>query len=141
MAVYATQQDMVDRYGEAELRDFSDRTGLGQIDATVVAQALASAEAQIDGYVGTRYDLPLPEVPPLLVDLACKIARFRLQKDGAIGRAREDYEDARATLKDLSTGKVDLPTAAGEAPPAADGGGVRVEGPERIFSRETLKDF
>ena len=141
MAVYATQQDMVDRYGEAELRDFSDRTGLGQIDAAVVAQALASAEAQINGYVGTRYDLPLPEVPPLLVDLACSIARFRLQKDRSSDRVRQDYEDAVGSLKDLSTGKVDLPISTGEAPPAADGGGVQVEGPDRVFSRETLRDF
>ena len=141
MAVYATQQDMVDRYGEAELLDFSDRVGAGRIDAAVVAQALASADAQIDAYVGTRYDLPLPEVPPLLVDLACTIARFRLQKDRASERVKADYDTALKTLEHLASGKATLPISTGEAPPAADGGGVQVEGPERIFSRETLKGF
>lgn len=138
---YATQQDLIDLYGERELIDWSDRDGSGVIDAAVVRRALESADAQIDSYIARRYELPLTETPRLLVDLAAKIARYELAKDGGHERVALGYADARKTLEALASGKAELPLASGESAPGAEPGDVRVEGPERIFSRDTLRSF
>lgn len=138
---YATQQDLIDLYGERELIDWSDRDGAGVIDAAVVQRALESADALIDSYIARRYELPLTETPRLLVELAAKIARYELAKDGAHERVVQGNADARKTLFALSSGAAELPLASGESAPGAEPGDVRVEGPERIFSRETLKGF
>ena len=48
---YAVQQDMIDRFGEAELLEVADRDGDLVIDAAVMADALSDADETINGYV------------------------------------------------------------------------------------------
>ena len=73
---YATQNDLIDRVGERLLVDLTDREDArtNSIDADAVAQALAHADAEIDGYLVDRYVLPLTEVPPTVIDIACILA-------------------------------------------------------------------
>ena len=68
---YASQQDLIDRFGETELKQLTDRDLDDAIDAVVVEQALADADKTIDAYIGRRYDLPLASTPALLIGLAC----------------------------------------------------------------------
>lgn len=113
---YATQQDLVDRYGLDEIVQLTDRTGTGQVDATVVARALADADAIIDAYVGLVTTLPLSSVPPRLSQAACVIARYSLWQDGHPDRVRLDYEDAIAWLRDIAAGRASLGLAPSVAP-------------------------
>ncbi|KQQ85847.1 hypothetical protein ASF65_04740 [Aureimonas sp. Leaf324] len=89
---YASLQDLIDRFGDRELIQLTDRTNrpASVIDQTVVGRALADADALIDGYVGKVHALPLAAVPPALVKTAADIARFYLhskpEKDGAVCR-------------------------------------------------------
>lgn len=110
---YATRAHMIAAYGEDELIELTDRAETGGIDDAVLSPALVAADAEIDGYVGRVVALPLTEVPQLLRQLALVIARYRLSTDQPDGRVRLDYEDAMATLKDISKGVVvlDLPSA------------------------------
>lgn len=110
---YATRAHMIAAYGEDELIELTDRAETGGIDDAVLSPALVAADAEIDGYVGRVVALPLTEVPQLLRQLALVIARYRLSTDQPDGRVRLDYEDALATLKDISRGVVvlDLPSA------------------------------
>ena len=108
---YASIDDLINRYGEDELVQLTDRAGAGVIDAAVAQRALADAEAEIDGYLAARYRLPLPTVPPLLVRIACDIAVYRLlslRRMGDIEDARSRYEDARRLLEALAKGLVAL---------------------------------
>jgi phage gp36-like protein len=109
---YATRDHMISAYGEDELIELTDRAETGGIDDAVLSPALVAADAEIDGYVGRVVALPLAEVPQLLRQLALVIARYRLSTDQPDGRVRLDYEDALATLKDISRGVVvlDLPS-------------------------------
>ena len=87
---YATQADLVTRFGEEDLIRLTDRADppLDAIDSAVVAAALADAEAVIDGYVATRYTLPLATTPLLLRQIECDLAWFILQR----GNPTEDAQ-------------------------------------------------
>jgi phage gp36-like protein len=115
---YATQADLADRFGADELAQLTDRAGAGVPDATVVARALADADAEIDAYLGTRYALPLPAVPSVIARLACDIARFRLWEDRASDEVRRRYEDARRLLDAIARGQVSLGLPAAQQPSA-----------------------
>lgn len=137
---YATAADLIARFGEDELIQLTDRSGAGVPDAAVVARALEDSGAEIDGYLASRYRLPLPTVPALLARIACDIARYRLWEDRASDEVRRRYEDARRLLENLSSGKVSLGLPA-DLPPAsqpalslaaANSGPAPVFGPDQM---------
>jgi phage gp36-like protein len=108
---YATPADLAVRYGADRLIDLTDRDADGVADDPQIAQALADATAEIDGYLAARYRLPLPTIPPLLVRLACDIAIYRLltlRRRGDIEDARRRYEDVQRVLELLAKGTVSL---------------------------------
>ena len=140
---YAVQQDLVDRFGDAELKQLTDRVNGTTIDAAVVAAALADADAEVDSYLITRYTLPLTAVPDVLKLTACNIARYRLyasQSVEASETVRNNYKDAVAWLRDVAAGRANLDPNASAAVPAGTGG-PQYNKPDRVFNRDTLKDY
>lgn len=139
---YATQQDLVDRFGETEVIQLSDRTGTaGAIDVAVVAAKLADADAEIDGYLAGRYSLPLVPVPLTLQRIACDIARYHLYDDRVTETVAARYAAAIKFLTAVSKGDIQLGVdAGGEAPPSA-AGAPSYTACDPVFSRDTLKDF
>lgn len=141
---YATKQDLLDRFGETELMQLTDKVNrpASTIDDVPVTRALDDAAALIDGYIGKVYRLPLSGLPPVLTKNACDIARYFLHgkaadKDGPVERA---YKDAVAWLKDVSKGVVTLDVE-GIAPAQAGGGSVKASAPGRVFTRDSMRDF
>ncbi len=135
---YATQQNMIDRFESKELIDLTDRANTGAIDAVVLGQALADADAKIDGYLASRYTLPLATVPGSLVRIACDIARYFLYDNHATEEVRNRYKDAEKFLVSLGKGEITL----GPDPSGTQVvGSPEVSTPGRIFTNETLKDF
>lgn len=141
---YATQQDLIDRYGADELIQLTDRTNLPAttIDATVVSAAIQDAENLADSYIAKKYKVPLVPVPEVLIPIICQISRYHLhgrrtEKDDPITR---DYQGALLWLKDVANGTVQL-EAEGTASGQSGGGAVQVSAPGRIFSRDTLGGF
>lgn len=143
---YCTKQDLIDRFGEKELTQLTDRTNTpaSVIDDTVVTRALADATAFADGYIGKAYSLPLQTVPPTLTKLTADVARYYLHakgvdKDSPVQRA---YDQALSFFRDVSKGLVQLvEEATGAVPPAAGNGGVQVVAPPRVFSRQSLRGY
>lgn len=128
---YATQQQLIDRFGEAELIQLTDRNNVGAIDTTVLNQAIADAGAEIDGYLAGRYQLPLATVPVILALYCGDITRYRLYDDGATEEVRKRYEDAMKFLRLVAEGKVRL--GADEPAPT---GGAQMESGGRVFGRD-----
>lgn len=134
--VYATQQDIIDRYGNAALLVVADRDGSGAVDADVVTKALADASTEIDTYLAARYALPLDAAPAALVQPCVDIAMYRMGIAPGAGGTEEQrtrYEDAKSVLKDISKGTASLGI---ESPAPTVGGVVTVSGPRRIFGRD-----
>jgi len=136
---YATQSDMVERFGELDLIQLTDRADppAGVIDAGVVQTALDDASSEIDGYLSGRYTLPLSPVPTVLVGFCCDIARYKLNpsvdKDHP---ASQRYRDAVVFLGNLSRGVVSLGVAGLET---NKHGRAVIVAPSRRFTRETLQ--
>ncbi|TPJ83847.1 DUF1320 domain-containing protein [Mesorhizobium sp. B2-6-3] len=141
---YAVKQDLIDRFGEKELRELTDRTNRPPttIDDTVVGRALSDATALIDGYIAKKYSLPLVSVPDILVKTASDVARYYLHgkaadKDSPVAAA---YNQAVAWLKDVAKGLVELDDG-GEIPEPAGGGAIKTSALDRVFTRDSLKGF
>ncbi|MDX8385358.1 MAG: DUF1320 domain-containing protein [Gallionella sp.] len=140
---YATQNDMVARFGEREVIALTDREDLGIIDAAVLQSALADADAEIDPYLlAALYTLPLTKVPSILSGFACDITRYRLCGAGVTetDEVRHRYKDAVQFLEKVSSAKISLGLDAASAAPAQSAP-VQVSAPERVFTRETLKGY
>lgn len=143
---YATIDDLVERYGADEIAQRTDRIGGQIVDVRVVDLALADAASEIDSSIAGRYALPVAVVPPLLVRLACTIARYHLHDEAATQRIREDYEDALKVLAEIRSGARLLPLAAASGGGVAQavgaaGGAARVRAPQRIFTDDLLARF
>lgn len=141
--MYADLANLTTLCGEEELIQLTDRADppSGEVDQAVAEAALVAATSLIDGYVGAQYQLPLVSVPPMLVDIACDIARYRLYKTSATDQVRQRYKDAIDALTAISKGVITLPlpAAGGSASqPAGREDVMVIESEERIFSRSKL---
>ncbi len=104
---YATQDDMVARFGETELVQLTDDAETGEIGPRL-AVALADADQVINGYAAGTYAVPLSPVPDLVTRWACDIARYFLHRDGVTEPVEKNYKAAVAGLKDVAKGDLIL---------------------------------
>lgn len=116
MAAYAAREDLLARYGD-EIKSLEKAEG--KTSATTEA-ALADAAAEINGYLGVRYRLPLNGAFPTLTWLCCDIARFRLWEarleDGEDNAVYVRYRKALAFLERIASGEAVLTDDNGAAP-------------------------
>ena len=140
---YAVKQDLVDRFGETELKQLIDHVNRPPttIDDVVVGRALGDADALANGYLGKKYDLPLSTVPPVLTKVCADIARYYLHgkaadKDSQVAR---DFDAAMSWLKDVARGLVSIGDE-GVTPIETGGGAIRANPSSRIFTRDSLSD-
>lgn len=138
---YATLDDLIERASEAEIRQIADRDRDGAIDPDVVESALIDADNLINGYVATKYAMPLPSVPDLVRTWATIIARYELHHNGAPDHVVRDYNNALAALKDVAAGTATLPVAPGESAPAAVSGTVMAAHPPQVFTADRLQGW
>ena len=98
--MYATRDDMVKRYGQAEISQL-ERYLMG--DESVDA-AIADAGSIIDGWIGAKHAIPLEYPPDNIKIFVCDIARYLLWKSKASEEVRRRYDDAMSYLKGVSKG-------------------------------------
>ncbi len=136
---YAAIADLVERYGNAELMQLTDRAipPAGVYDSGVVQQALNDANGVIDSYLAAQVTVPLATVPPIVNLQACKIARFYLWKDRRSEAVTADYSDALAWLKQVAQGLIPIGDS---APPTVSNLPTQTSDC-RIFTREKLKGY
>lgn len=136
--VYATRQDLEERFdGNDEIDNLADPDDDGTTDRT--PEALADASAEIDGYLAVAYDLPLPAGRyPILVSIACDLARDRLYDDAKLKAPKKAAMKARDQLAKLRDGKMFLASDAGVIVPRRAGARASED---RAFSRKAMECF
>ncbi len=129
---YITSSGFIDRFGQVEYDDL--------IEGNDFDAAAADAKSLIDGFLSSRYSLPLASVPLLVTGWAADIARFKLWDDHAPEEVRKRYDDAISQLGQLARGIIKLPPDALGTPVAGSlsFGGFSAE---RVFTADTLRDF
>lgn len=139
---YASQQDMVDRFGEREVIALTDRDNNGAIDAAALAAGLLSADTEINAYLAGRYALPLSNALPIVRDFACDIARYRLSSAEVVEteEVRNRYRDAIKFFDKVANGLISLGVDIANQPVAAIGS-VKSVTTNRIFNANTLSDY
>ena len=124
--IYATVQDMIDRFGEPEMIQLTDPDAQAAVQPARIQLKLDDAHALANGYVGMAYRLPLagcakpapqpgnPQAvetvaPPLLARLVCDIARYYLYDDLAPeSEVYRRFKQATAELQAIADGKANL---------------------------------
>ncbi len=139
MTDYCTQADLEARFGAQEILELTDRDADNVADNGVLDGAIADAGATIDSFVAKRYDLPLSDIPAALVKTACDLVRYALHKEDPPDRVAAAHKDAMTFLRDVAAGRAVLDIAGAEPTGAKDD--VIVEGPDRMFSRDSMKGF
>ncbi len=140
---YATVTDMQNRYPARDLIAISDPNNAA-IQNGPINQALADASVEIDGYLESRFTLPLTDPPAVLNLHCCTIAMYRLQSLRPLHDledARKRYDDVLKFLQKVADGKLTLGLSAdSQEPPTANPSVLTTEPRgENQFGRGKLK--
>ncbi|ENX48767.1 MULTISPECIES: gp436 family protein [Acinetobacter] len=120
--MYATVDGMLKKFGERELIQLTDTEAPYEdvINYDKLNAAMIEANSEIDGYLASRYQLPLPAVPPFLEAIACNMARYHACT-GAISEndpIKTRYDNAVKSLKEIAKGTIAIGgTPAGQSVP------------------------
>ena len=133
---YITQQQLIDRFGEAELIQLTDRDGsVGAIVPAVLDGAIADTDGLIDAHLAGRYLLPLASVPRSIVRIAGTCTRYFLYADAKPESVRTEFEDGLKFLAAVAAGKVHLGVDA-LGLPATPAAGAEMQSGGRTFGRD-----
>ncbi|OOH87340.1 hypothetical protein BMT54_10035 [Pasteurellaceae bacterium 15-036681] len=137
--MYASVEDFVLRVGEKQAIELTDRDYIGYVNEDVLNIALSDSSSQIDGYLASRYTLPLSMIPQNLTRICCDIARYRLCSMSNVTITEEIIERYKLSLKELeqlASGKVSLGIDALDNNEEADDAVIFSNGNTRVFSRD-----
>jgi len=140
---YIVQADLSEKVSTAELIQLTDDAKLGVVDTTVVAKLIASAEAEIDGYLATRYAVPLAAPVPTLVKkwaVDLTVYNLYLRRRRVTEDAQRAYDDAIKQLRDTAKGLLTLGLDPPPARSALSSQGAVLSN-ESAWSRDKLDDF
>jgi len=133
---YCTTADLIAEFGELALLQLTDidEPAAGEVVAARADAAIARASDEADGYLGTRYAVPLAAAPLQLQGAVRDLAYFYLHRLGAPEQVEAAADRARAWLRDVAAGRVSLAgAAAASAAPTA--GLVEMASADRLFAR------
>jgi len=137
-----SETDMIDRFGAARLAEVTTREGpVGGVESAVLVVAMEDAIAEVESYVGGRYDLANP--PRVLTLHAAAIAWYRLLGDRApaIEGAKANFDAAIEFLRRARAGDVALGDETPGSTSQPTGGAPAHSAPAGTFTTDTLKGF
>lgn len=139
---YCTKADLLGLIPEETIIQLTDDHGAGAVDDDIIDQAIADADAEIDGYCGERYTLPFSPVPVIIKKASVDIAIYNLygRRQGAPEDRTKRYDNAVKLLRDISAGKVTLGASAPEET-AQDTVEISTSLDDRVFTKTTLENF
>lgn len=144
---YAAPINLIDQFGAEEIAQRADRgtprlvtaemlavaaAGGGLVDYTPEEQAatlaalevvnarLLDAESVINGYLATRYTVPLAAVPRLVTMIACDLARYALYDDIVPTTVADRNKNAIKQLEAIAKGLISLGVDTSGNRPAAN---------------------
>ncbi|OCG27190.1 hypothetical protein A9G45_09675 [Gilliamella sp. HK2] len=147
--MYATAQDMYNRYGKTAINqladskvDVDDETGeLLQTREQIISNAILDASAAIDGYISGRITLPVDRVPAVLVRAVCVLAYYNLSDAVATEKAEKDKDDVVRFLEKVAAGQISLGLSVDNKKLAEVGDVAVVTSAGSVWARSCSKGF
>ena len=112
--MYIQAQDLTDVMDEVTLRQLStDNSRATEANQAVIAKACEYATETVDGYLRSRYQLPLNQVPTLVRNICLQLARYWLYSRRPDGKGfpdnvKETHSQALKDLERIASGKLHL---------------------------------
>lgn len=143
---YCILDDLKSAAPETDLIQLTDDAGTGTINLAIVSEVITYAGDLIDGYLRSRYTLPLNPVPSLIKDIAVDLALYKLYKRrfnlSAPDGISESFKNSMKTLKEIPAGTVSLGTdALPQGLPEPGKVLTNKTSDDRVFSKDVLKGF
>jgi len=138
---YITQSELETAYGANEIATLADRDADGLADGDVVTAAIERATGVVDGYLRSRFTLPLTTVPDMVRESALAIARYFLAADQADDRIEKDYKQALVWLKEIREGQMDVGLDSADTATVASSGGPQFTEGSGAFPSEALEAY
>lgn len=140
---YIVYADLTESLSEAQLLQLADDEKTGAQVTDRVTRVIISAEGIINGYLQSRYVVPVTgTIPDIMQKWAVDIAKYFLYQRRRVPEdVRQAYEDAMAMLRDVSTGKMGLGIEPAPTGSTLFSGGGAVYTEERIFTRDSLASY
>lgn len=141
MGNYIVKADVLEQLPEETLVQLTDDEGIGAVNDTRVNAAIDDAEGEADGYLSTRYSVPLSPVPGVVKKFCADIAIYNLfsRRDTMPPEREKRYENAVKFLSNAAKGLVSLGANAPE--PSSSANGADIESSARTFSRDKMEGF
>jgi phage gp36-like protein len=108
MIPYATAEEFELRMGSNLTIDLTnlDNPSATEINLTKLGSALEDASGEINGYLATRYQIPLSVVPNFIKNYCIDIAIYYLGRQLKDDDASTRYEKVIERLKDIEKGRM-----------------------------------
>jgi len=136
---YCTKDDLDKLLPAQELLELTADSGTSP-DLTVINECINKAAAEIDSYLGLRYQVPFADVPARVQALAVDLAIYHLySRRSVVPAVREkNYHQGLAFLREVAAGKAVLGDGAeaNRLTPRVDPSSA-----PRFFSRQKLVDY
>ena len=133
---YCTETDIKLQIDDDILVQLTDDDDAGVIDSDIIARSIADADAEIDSYCGTKYDVPFSVVPIMIrkISVDLSICNLYARRQGSPEDRKKRCDEAISFLKDISKGIASL---GGDGPSADDDAGPEATTvkSDRVFSR------
>ncbi len=151
---YCTAEEVIDMlkpdmygYIVGEGSDDLDDEALRDNILLLAGNATDDAQAEIDGYLAKRYDVPFIMVPKVVSKFAKDIALYNLVSRKGIDESDREktyltrYNAAVAFLTKVAEGKVDIDTGESHTTQTAAANGFSMKSEHRIFSRSSMRGW
>lgn len=104
--MYVTTEEFEQQVGTNETIELTnlDSPDADSINLPRLELAIKEASSEINGYLATRYSIPLTSVPSYIKTYCIDIAWYRLAQNNAPEAYSERYKNAIARLKDIEKG-------------------------------------
>lgn len=138
---YTDQTALELAFGAAAIVQLTSDEG-DVVDTDVLEEVIAAADAEIDGYLATQYDLPLASVPAFVRRLSADLVWYRLHLRRPAGPSEQVtgvYDRAVKVLQRIADGKLSVGTV--PAPAQNPGKAAILTSATRVFTRTSMKGF
>ncbi len=138
--MYSSLEDLRKAAPERTLQQLTDDESGAEIQGEIVDEAIAASDEVIDAYLRGRYELPIPETPPMLKRLSVNITLFHLyarRPEGDIPDAVQmQYKEAVRMLEKIRDGKLTIGESQGEAAPEGSVYRANKKASEKVFGND-----